>query len=48
VARRAPDGFDRIEDVMRLDELEQMAAAYKQIAGMDRDALNARGPLIDT
>jgi 2-polyprenyl-6-methoxyphenol hydroxylase-like FAD-dependent oxidoreductase len=47
VAERAPDGFRRIEDVMTVAELEQVAAGYKAIAGMDRDALNARGPLID-
>jgi 2-polyprenyl-6-methoxyphenol hydroxylase-like FAD-dependent oxidoreductase len=47
VAERAPDGFRQIEDVMTVAELEQVAAGYKAIAGMDRDALNARGPLID-
>jgi 2-polyprenyl-6-methoxyphenol hydroxylase-like FAD-dependent oxidoreductase len=47
VARRAPDGFDRIEDVMQREELAAVAAGYKAVAGFDVDTLNARAPLID-
>ncbi len=46
VEQRAPDGFARIEDVLAPAELEGTAAAYKQIAGFDKDALNARGPIV--
>ena len=42
---RAPEGFARIEDVLSREELEGVAAGYKQIAGFDRDALNARASL---
>jgi 2-polyprenyl-6-methoxyphenol hydroxylase-like FAD-dependent oxidoreductase len=37
---RAPDGFDDVEDVIPRDELESIAARYKQLAGFDRDSLN--------
>ena len=42
VEQRAPEGFARIEDVVRRDELEAIAARYKRAAGFDRDALNER------
>ncbi len=47
VQSRAPDGFDRIEDVLSAAELEEAAAGYKRIAGFDREALNSRPALID-
>lgn len=47
VAERAPDGFDRIEDVMSVAELERVAADYKAIAGFDVATLNARPSLMD-
>jgi 5-methylphenazine-1-carboxylate 1-monooxygenase len=46
VEQRAPNGFARIEDVLTPQELEGTAASYKQVAGFDRDALNARGPIV--
>ncbi|MCV2892111.1 flavin-dependent oxidoreductase [Lentibacter sp. XHP0401] len=46
VAERAPEGFDDISEVMSLAELESAAAGYKKLAGMDIEALNARGPLV--
>ena len=46
VQQRAPDGFKRIEDVLSAEELSRTAAAYKQIAGFDKDALNARPPIV--
>jgi 2-polyprenyl-6-methoxyphenol hydroxylase-like FAD-dependent oxidoreductase len=46
VQERAPAGFDRIEDVLSRRELEESAAAYKRLAGFDKDALNARAPIV--
>ncbi len=46
VQLRAPDGFERIEDVLTQDELEGTAAAYKRVAGFDKDALNGRPPIV--
>jgi len=46
VEQRAPQGFDRIEDVLTEDELEGIAANYKKVAGFDKDALNARPPIV--
>ncbi len=46
VEQRAPNGFARIEDVLTEQELESTAASYKQVAGFDRDALNARAPIV--
>jgi hypothetical protein len=39
-------GFGRIENVLTSEELEGTAAAYKQIAGFDKDALNRRPPIV--
>ena len=38
--------FDRIEDVIRPEELRSMAENYKRIAGFEREALKARAPLV--
>ena len=46
VEQRAPDGFTRIEDVLTQAELDSTADQYKRIAGFDKDALNARGPIL--
>lgn len=46
VAGRAPNGFERIEDVLTKDELESTAASYKKTAGMDIDGLNNRPSII--
>ncbi|MEL6801075.1 MAG: flavin-dependent oxidoreductase [Pseudomonadota bacterium] len=46
VAERAPDGFDDINTVMPLAERQTFADGYKQVAGMDIAALNARPPLV--
>lgn len=46
VEQRAPGGYERIEDVLTADELASTAASYKQIAGFDVDALNARPPIV--
>ncbi len=42
VHERAPQGFDRIEDVMTADELAEVAGNYKKVAGFDPAALSAR------
>lgn len=41
VEERAPAGFDRLDEVISQAELEAVAARYKQVAGFDKDALNA-------
>lgn len=46
VAKRAPKGLGHIGEVMSAGELEEAAAGYKKIAGMDVEALNARGPIV--
>ncbi|MDX6570034.1 MAG: 5-methylphenazine-carboxylate 1-monooxygenase [Gaiellales bacterium] len=40
---RAPGGFERIEDVIPRDELEQIAASYKAIAGFAPEQVNTPG-----
>jgi 2-polyprenyl-6-methoxyphenol hydroxylase-like FAD-dependent oxidoreductase len=39
VEERAPNGFDRLEDVIGQQELEEIAQRYKRIAGFDRQTL---------
>ncbi len=46
VQERAPDGFEQIDDVLSDREREGTAAAYKQLAGFDMEALNARPPIV--
>jgi len=40
--QRAPHGFGHVHEVIPAHELEQIASAYKQTAGFDRDTVNAR------
>ncbi len=40
VEERAPDGFRNLHDVITREELEEVSARYKIIAGFDRDSLN--------
>jgi len=42
---RAPDGFERIEDVIPRHELEEIARSFKIAAGFDPEALNRRSSL---
>jgi 2-polyprenyl-6-methoxyphenol hydroxylase-like FAD-dependent oxidoreductase len=42
---RAPDGFDRIEDIFAHGELEELSSSYKRIAGFDPTTLNDRASL---
>ena len=45
VEDRAPQGFSSIDDVLLREERARIAEQYKQIAGFDRDAVNALGEL---
>jgi 2-polyprenyl-6-methoxyphenol hydroxylase-like FAD-dependent oxidoreductase len=45
VSMRAPDGFDRIEDVLSTGELAAFANAYRKTTLQDVAALNARASL---
>ncbi len=42
---RAPKGFKHVSEVLSQEELEDVAANYKRIAGFDRDTLNSRPSL---
>jgi hypothetical protein len=42
VEERAPNGFEHLEDVISLKELEDISNKYKQIAGFDRQKLNSK------
>ena len=42
---RAPEGFAHVTDIISQSELQAIADGYKQIAGFDREALNARASL---
>ena len=46
VEQRAPDGFNRMKDVLSADELQEAAVGYKRIAGFDKDVLNNRIPIV--
>ncbi len=46
VRARAPDGFDRIEDVLSAAELAALRDAYRATSLQDVAALNARPPLL--
>jgi 2-polyprenyl-6-methoxyphenol hydroxylase-like FAD-dependent oxidoreductase len=46
VSARAPDGFDRIEDVLSAAELAALKDAYRATSMQDVAALNARPPLL--
>lgn len=41
VEERAPNGFANLHDVVSRQELEAISTRYKQIAGFDKDSLNA-------
>jgi hypothetical protein len=38
----APNGFDRLEDVISPQELDEIATAYHRTAGFDPEILNGR------
>jgi len=39
---RAPDGFADVHDVASQQELEEIAAGYKKVVGLDIETVNAR------
>jgi 2-polyprenyl-6-methoxyphenol hydroxylase-like FAD-dependent oxidoreductase len=39
---RAPDGFEKIDDVISKKELEEIGRAYKQLAGFDMETVNTK------
>lgn len=41
VEERAPNGFSRLDDVVSRQELEEVAARYKVLAGFSLDNVNA-------
>ncbi|GGO55527.1 MULTISPECIES: flavin-dependent oxidoreductase [Streptomyces] len=43
VAERAPEGFDRVDDVLTGEELAELDAAYRWTTGTDVAELNGRG-----
>jgi hypothetical protein len=45
VEDRAPDGYERLEDVILEDELSAIADRYKRLAGFAVAELNARPSL---
>jgi len=47
VEERAPDGFERLQDVIGDDELRAIADRYKQLAGFAIDELSRRPSLAD-
>ena len=40
---RAPEGFDRLEDIFRPGELEDVARRYKQVAEFDPEGAQPPG-----
>ena len=40
VAYRSPNGFEKISDVIKIEELQDIAKKYKVTAGFDIDELN--------
>jgi 2-polyprenyl-6-methoxyphenol hydroxylase-like FAD-dependent oxidoreductase len=48
VEERAPDGFDRIEDVISREELDGIIASFSSAAGIDVRAVNTRRSFIDS
>src|SRR3954468_14851143 len=46
VEERAPDGFGVVTDVLSLQELQDIAANYKRVAGFQVEALNAKPPIV--
>ena len=43
---RAPNGFDRIEDVIPNEEMARLSAEFKRAAGLDREHVNSRAPIV--
>jgi 2-polyprenyl-6-methoxyphenol hydroxylase-like FAD-dependent oxidoreductase len=43
---RAPDGFERIEDVIPPEEMRELSDSFKRLAGFEKDQLNSRPSLL--
>jgi hypothetical protein len=48
VEERAPQGFNVVTDVLSQQQLEDIAANYKRVAGFQVEALNAKPPIVGT
>jgi hypothetical protein len=46
VEERAPGGFDNVTDVLSRQELEDIAANYKRVAGFQVEGLNAKPSIV--
>ena len=46
VEERAPNGYDIVTDVLSQQELEEIAANYKRVAGFQVEGLNAKPPIV--
>jgi hypothetical protein len=46
VEERAPNGYSVVTDVLSLQELEDIAANYKRVAGFQVEGLNAKPPIV--
>ena len=46
VEERAPNGYKIVTDVLSQQELEDIAANYKRVAGFQVEALNAKPPIV--
>jgi 2-polyprenyl-6-methoxyphenol hydroxylase-like FAD-dependent oxidoreductase len=46
VEERAPEGFSVVTDVLSQQELEEIAANYKRVAGFQVEGLNAKPPIV--
>ena len=46
VEERAPNGYKTVTDVLSQQELEDIAANYKRVAGFQVEALNAKPPIV--
>ena len=46
VEERAPDGFRIVTEVLSQQELEDIAANYKRVAGFQVEGLNAKPPIV--
>jgi hypothetical protein len=46
VEERAPNGYFVVTEVLSQQELEDIAANYKKVAGFQVDQLNVRPPIV--
>jgi 5-methylphenazine-1-carboxylate 1-monooxygenase len=46
VEERAPDGYKVVTDVLSVEELHNIAANYKRVAGFQVEGLNAKPPIV--